>query len=158
MRCFPAGPATYCKKRLREHFSFHSRPGDFGAPQRTKPTRASAYLLCPSVLAAEPLPYSTLASIGKAGQSVKQKRLRSMNRRKQRFSRSETMNRTIMPNREIKVSAYLGRNGAIPLPSEGNGPNCGTWDCAEKWSLDTPVMVIPINNENSGSRRSGQSR
>src|SRR5450759_1576221 len=40
---------------------------------------------------------STPASIGKVAQSVKQKRLKSMNRLNKRFSSSETMNRTIVP-------------------------------------------------------------
>src|ERR1039457_6909498 len=68
---------------------------------------------------------STPASIGKVVQSVKQKRLKSMNRRNKRFSSSESMNRTVVPKRETKASACLGRQQSYrSLTLRGRPDHC----------------------------------
>jgi|ERR1039458_4295186 hypothetical protein len=124
MRCFPKPRRGAARTDFANIFIPLETRGTSPLPSE-KQTRASAYLLRPSVFAAEPWLCSTLASIGKAAQSVKQNRLQSITRRKKEFSSGEPMNRMLVPNWESKASAYLGRSGTNDSPTlRGQPPNC----------------------------------
>jgi hypothetical protein len=102
---------------------------------------------------------STPTSIGKVAQSVKQKRLKSMSRRKRRSASCETMNRTVVPNRETKASACLGRqrNDRSRYASKTTIQLSATGLRGKMEAGRTSWSSLLITG-NSRSRRSGQSR